>query len=504
MTTGLVKKVKQDNVAETTPRSSGVTGHGSRGATPRAVGGNHSILRKIESGQIKVSQPGDRYEREADRMADKVMRMTKVPKGTESLPAKDALASLRKTPTSSELAPSGGEALSIRTREFFEPRFGKDLSHVRVHYNSRAADAADAVNAHAYTTGQDIVFGAGQYVPHVNAGNELLAHELAHVVQQSLVSRPLLHRRGLLNANAEREAVMFTRSRYYSRRQIEIIQQVVGAPRTGRYTGLTAEYVASWQRTRRSQVGLADGKVGSRTLTTMVSYLEAQGQAVEAAQLHGSGAVIEMPEISIIGQSPGPEEGPGEAIRVTVTAGEPCLFELPDLLLNLIRWQTNQLNLILSLFDMKIGHVAIGVRITGSLEAEVGGGLTGDFVGSINLGSGEVDLTAAVSGELILGAGGGANAGIITGFKAIPIQESPSEANYGEGVSIAIAGGYLGELGVSVSAELLTALLLGQTTKGWIGFSVTGGPVAEFQISGSLGKGVSACEVVEFILKEGF
>jgi hypothetical protein len=65
-----------------------------------------------------------------------------------------------------------------------EPRFGHDFSRVRVHTDAKAAESARAVNALAYTVGSDVVFGAHQHAPHSPAGRELLAHELAHVIQQ--------------------------------------------------------------------------------------------------------------------------------------------------------------------------------------------------------------------------------------------------------------------------------------------------------------------------------
>lgn len=79
----------------------------------------------------------------------------------------------------------GGEPLPQSTRAYFEPRFGQDFSHVRLHRGGRAADSARSVNARAYTTGRDIVFGAGEYRPEESEGRKLLAHELTHVVQQS-------------------------------------------------------------------------------------------------------------------------------------------------------------------------------------------------------------------------------------------------------------------------------------------------------------------------------
>src|ERR1700690_3701910 len=79
---------------------------------------------------------------------------------------------------------SSGQPLDAATRSYFEPRFGQDFSGVRIHADSQTAEAAQAVNALAYTVGSEIHFGAGQFVPTSTAGRRLLAHELAHVTQQ--------------------------------------------------------------------------------------------------------------------------------------------------------------------------------------------------------------------------------------------------------------------------------------------------------------------------------
>lgn len=88
-----------------------------------------------------------------------------------------------------EVLRSPGQPLDPATRAFFEPRFGADFSSVRVHTGPRAAESARSVNALAYTTGTDIVFASGQYNPHSARGHRLLAHELAHTVQQLGVGR---------------------------------------------------------------------------------------------------------------------------------------------------------------------------------------------------------------------------------------------------------------------------------------------------------------------------
>ena len=82
-----------------------------------------------------------------------------------------------------------GRPLDTTTRSYMERRFSSDFSDVRIHDDARAAESARAVNAHAYTVGQDIVFDSGQYEPTTSTGRQLLAHELAHTIQQRGVPR---------------------------------------------------------------------------------------------------------------------------------------------------------------------------------------------------------------------------------------------------------------------------------------------------------------------------
>ncbi len=78
-----------------------------------------------------------------------------------------------------------GQPLDSGTRAFMEPRFGHDFRHVRVHADARAAESARMVNARAYAVGHNVVFGAGQYQPESSSGRRLMAHELAHTIQQA-------------------------------------------------------------------------------------------------------------------------------------------------------------------------------------------------------------------------------------------------------------------------------------------------------------------------------
>jgi hypothetical protein len=157
--------------------------------------------------KLAVTQPGDAVEREADAMADAVMRQPKAapavagtPKAanTAGTPPLQRQAQGAQTPGPERADPSGskqpdspealkarlgpGEPMGVETRAFFEPRFGRDLSHVRVHNDAAAADAARSLHARAFTFGQHVVFAAGEYQPG-EQGRQLMAHELAHVMQ---------------------------------------------------------------------------------------------------------------------------------------------------------------------------------------------------------------------------------------------------------------------------------------------------------------------------------
>lgn len=94
------------------------------------------------------------------------------------------------TPTSvSDTLARPGRPLDADTRGFMEERFGNDFGAVRIHDDSVAAASARDVDAHAYTVGNNVVFGDGQYQPHSESGRHLLAHELAHTVQQQGLQR---------------------------------------------------------------------------------------------------------------------------------------------------------------------------------------------------------------------------------------------------------------------------------------------------------------------------
>ncbi len=153
--------------------------------------------------QLTVGPVDDPYEREADAMADQVMRKAEPfalqrkcahceeeekaqrkpfiqrQANGESAPASDAVTQGIQT------SAGKGQALATDTRSFMESRFGADFSGVRIHTDNQAADLNQELQAKAFTVGKDIWFNSGSYQPASTEGQHLLAHELTHVLQQS-------------------------------------------------------------------------------------------------------------------------------------------------------------------------------------------------------------------------------------------------------------------------------------------------------------------------------
>jgi|GEM_PF-3051340 len=151
--------------------------------------------------KLKIGEPGDKYEQEADRIADEVMRMPEpsvqrqieLEEEEEEMIQRKAIVNSISSGSQDELEVpsivhevlrSPGQSLAPSTCKFMESHFGHDFSQVRVHTDAKAAKSAKVVGAIAYTFGRNVVFSAGQYSPSSTKGKKLLAHELTHVVQQ--------------------------------------------------------------------------------------------------------------------------------------------------------------------------------------------------------------------------------------------------------------------------------------------------------------------------------
>jgi hypothetical protein len=129
-------------------------------------------------------------EREADRVARRVMRTSELELSDSSRPLRtpepprtgSTVDGGRLPPIVDDVVSSPGIALEAAARTFLEPRFGHDLGRIRIHADPLAARSAAAVDAPAYTVGHDVVFAAGRFAPHTNHGMALLAHEIAHTL----------------------------------------------------------------------------------------------------------------------------------------------------------------------------------------------------------------------------------------------------------------------------------------------------------------------------------
>ncbi len=169
--------------------------------------------------KLKIGASNDRYEQEADRVADQVMRMPE----SECTECEDER--IQTKPLSSQITPliqrqkgeeepeimtklnSGSKAVSSNiqsqlnaskgsgsplpknTRNTMETAFGMNFSGVRIHTDSNAAQMNKGINAKAFTHGRDVFFNREKFSPDTNSGKYLLAHELTHVVQQSGAER---------------------------------------------------------------------------------------------------------------------------------------------------------------------------------------------------------------------------------------------------------------------------------------------------------------------------
>jgi len=178
-----------------------------RAVTPAPIGPQPLMVpgRGILQRSLLIGSTDDPQEREAERRATEIVGSPSVSAATAA-PGQPTLRracakceeeerTLRRSAahTSPAIAPPSvaatlaqpGEPLAHRVRNFMEPRFAADFSRVRVHRGDDASRSAAAVNARAYTVGEHVVFGAGQYAPETANGQKLLAHELTHVIQQA-------------------------------------------------------------------------------------------------------------------------------------------------------------------------------------------------------------------------------------------------------------------------------------------------------------------------------
>lgn len=225
-------RLSKTRTRDTVPTSGGLYPRPAPGRVRSRPARIREILhRPRPQAKLTVGPPDDVYEREADRVADQVMRMPAPGDGVRRWAPGPRRGSLQRTcaecrkesvqrmcaeceeervqRTCTECEDEmhrqpleeveealesrirslrgGGRALPESARAFFEPRFGHDFGDVRVHSDPASAQLARSVDARAFTVGRDVVFGPGEFTPGTPEGRRLLAHELTHVVQQGAV-----------------------------------------------------------------------------------------------------------------------------------------------------------------------------------------------------------------------------------------------------------------------------------------------------------------------------
>lgn len=175
------------------PASSGLARPSDSRRLPRALRAAPGALQA----RLLVGPTDGPFERDAERLADLVTdgRAPAPPAGGEA-PAAESGPPLRAsavegaTPAATPIVAAAlgragpGSPLPSADRADFEERLGHDFAAVRVHADEPAAEAACGLRAHAFARGSDIYFARGAYRPHTHAGRHLIAHELAHVIQQ--------------------------------------------------------------------------------------------------------------------------------------------------------------------------------------------------------------------------------------------------------------------------------------------------------------------------------
>lgn len=220
----------------------------------------------------RISKPDDAYEKEADRVAEEVMRMSSSSNNvnrkckdcevSEEEEEEEKMKLSRKTSSSGEMnnleisdnmvqeidstLHEGGSPLDLSTRDFMESRFGFDFGKVRIHTDQRAATSAEQLNAHAYTIGSDIAFAQEKYAPNTSEGRKLLAHELAHVVQNSPVFQrenlPIKYNKGDPKARPKEYSTVIDPSELVAIQQMQMLSRqgarttVQSIPPSGRNT----------------------------------------------------------------------------------------------------------------------------------------------------------------------------------------------------------------------------------------------------------------------------
>lgn len=162
-----------------TPAAMRMADSTSRGAATATVSRRNTAPRSL-----RLASPRSALEGHADRAAMRAATLRSGARPGVGSAAAESAARIAAPESVERTLASPGSALDTTTRSAMERTFATDFSSVRVHHDATAAAGARELGARAYALGRDVVFGAGAYAPHTLDGRRLIAHELAHVVQQ--------------------------------------------------------------------------------------------------------------------------------------------------------------------------------------------------------------------------------------------------------------------------------------------------------------------------------
>ena len=264
--------------------------------------------------KLSVGEVNDPLEHEADRVADRVMRMpdAQVSVGAAPLQITRKCAACEAPAIVHDVLRLPGHPLDAATRAYFEPRFGRDFSRVRVHTDRLAAASVRNLNANAYTVGHDIVFGEGRFAPGTRAGRRLIAHELAHIVQQSDADRSgvvetIQRDVAIVPVSSEPEhtldhgeivgALAHNQKWFTDATLIAEIRDVLGIARMPAV--IDEEFVLAVARWQAANGITQDGRIGRITKTYLAAELDAEGRPLTAQQLRNLVPVSHVADIDI-------------------------------------------------------------------------------------------------------------------------------------------------------------------------------------------------------------
>jgi hypothetical protein len=219
-----------------------------------------------------------------------------------------------------EVLRSPGQLLDATTRTSMEQGFGHDFSNVKVHVGEQAADSARAVNALAYTVGHDIVFGAGQYATQSNEGKKVLAHELAHTIQQGPNVQRLPDRLETTEPSdqVEREAEAAAES----------VMHRMSSPVSEGHGGMDGKEgpAAAPEEEAAPEAGLAGKDLPKKTVTVNVTYLKG-GSTDIATHLTKANTVYAAARVDV---KKGKEKTLDEAASKAILGDDLILDEFDD------------------------------------------------------------------------------------------------------------------------------------------------------------------------------